>query len=191
MHDSEGTFTLSPVSALPTSPDNLVFLLESIRRDKMPCLIDKMYQTAEQRAGYAKHMAFMDAGKNYRQRLFMAGNRVGKTEGAGGYELAMHLTGRYPSWWKGRMFYRPITAWAAGDTRETTRDILQKKIIGEKGKLLEGNAPEEILRYAEAGWPGVIVIASHGRTGLRRLLMGGVVEWIVANSTMPVWISKS
>uniref|UniRef100_A0A7C4AGC4 Universal stress protein n=1 Tax=Fundidesulfovibrio putealis TaxID=270496 RepID=A0A7C4AGC4_9BACT len=63
--------------------------------------------------------------------------------------------------------------------------------VAAKGKLLEGNAPEEILRYAEAGWPGVIVIASHGRTGLRRLLMGGVVEWIVAHSGLPVWITKA
>lgn len=62
------------------------------------------------------------------------------TEGAGGYELALHLTGLYPDWWQGRRFDRAITAWASGDTRETTRDILQKKIIGEKGKLLEGNA---------------------------------------------------
>lgn len=128
------------MSALPATPDTLLALLDSIRLDRQPCLIDRMYQTTEERAGYDKHMAFMAAGAKYRQRLFMAGNRVGKTEGAGGYELALHLTGRYPDWWKGRRFDRPITAWAAGDTRETTRDILQKKIVGEKGKLLEGNA---------------------------------------------------
>ena len=62
------------------------------------------------------------------------------TEGAGGFELALHLTGRYPDWWRGRRFDRPIVAWAAGDTRETTRDILQRKVIGAKGKLLEGLA---------------------------------------------------
>lgn len=63
--------------------------------------------------------------------------------------------------------------------------------VAARGKLLEGNASEEILKYAENGPPGVIVIASHGRTGLRRLLMGGVVEWIVANSGLPVWVTKS
>lgn len=62
--------------------------------------------------------------------------------------------------------------------------------VAAKSKLLEGNAPEEILKFAEEGGSGTIVIASHGRTGLRRLLMGGVVEWIVAHSTLPVWISK-
>lgn len=34
----------------------------------------------------------------------MGGNRVGKTEGVGAYELALHLTGRYPHWWNGRRF---------------------------------------------------------------------------------------
>lgn len=63
--------------------------------------------------------------------------------------------------------------------------------VAAKGKLLEGGAPEEILRYAEDGPPGVIVIASHGRTGLRRLLMGGVVERVVAHSSLPVWVTRS
>lgn len=142
------------MSALPATPDTLLALLDSIRLDRQPCLIDRMYQTTEERAGYDKHMAFMDAGKNYRQRLFMAGNRVGKTVGAGGYELALHLTGRYPDWWKGRRFDRAITAWAAGDTRETTRDILQKKVAGEKGKLLEGNAlvHPSLVKHTAAGF---------------------------------------
>jgi hypothetical protein len=53
----------------------------------------------------------------------MAANRVGKTEGAGGYEMTCHLTGRYPDWWEGRRFSGPVRAWAAGKTNETTRDV--------------------------------------------------------------------
>ena len=34
------------------------------------------------------HREFFRSGRNYRERCFMAANRVGKTEGAGGYELA-------------------------------------------------------------------------------------------------------
>ncbi|KAF0233414.1 MAG: UspA domain-containing [Desulfovibrionaceae bacterium] len=69
-------------------------------------------------------------------------------------------------------------------------DMARAASVAAKSKLLEGNAPEEILKYAEEGGSGTIVIASHGRTGLRRLLMGGVVEWIVAHSTLPVWVTK-
>lgn len=69
-------------------------------------------------------------------------------------------------------------------------DMARAAGVAAKSRLLEGNAPEEILRFAEEGGNGTIVIASHGRTGLRRLLMGGVVEWIVAHSTLPVWVTK-
>ena len=54
------------MSALPATPDTLLALLESIQLDKRHCLIDRMYQTAEQRAGYAKHMLFMAKGVEYR-----------------------------------------------------------------------------------------------------------------------------
>lgn len=57
-------------------------------------------------------------------------HNTGKTEGGGGYELTCHLTGLYPDWWIGRRFARPISAWMAGKTNETTRDILQKKLLG-------------------------------------------------------------
>jgi phage terminase large subunit-like protein len=53
------------------------------------------------------------------------------TFGGGGYELGCHLTGIYPHWWEGRRFTTPISAWAAGDTYETTRDIIQLTLLGE------------------------------------------------------------
>ncbi len=40
---------------------------------------------------YQKHLEFFRAGAKYRERCFMAANRVGKTEGAGGYEIADRL----------------------------------------------------------------------------------------------------
>lgn len=79
---------------------------------------------------YPKHVSFFAAGLTHRQRLMLAANRVGKTESVGLYELVLHLTGRYPLWWPGRRFSRPIRAWAAGDTGKTVRDILQAKLLG-------------------------------------------------------------
>lgn len=81
---------------------------------------------------YPRHLEHFKAGRIYRERCFMAGNRVGKTV-AGAYELRCHLTGFYPEWWEGRVFRRPIRAWVAGDTNETTRDILQLELVGEVG----------------------------------------------------------
>ena len=63
------------------------------------------------------------------QCLAMAGNRVGKTY-TGARITACHLTGIYPDWWKGKRFTKPINAWAAGASTVTTRDILQKELLG-------------------------------------------------------------
>lgn len=79
---------------------------------------------------YPKHLEFFRAGAKYRERLAMFGNRVGKTIGAG-FEVTAHLTGRYPDWWEGKTFDEPIDAWVAGDTNETTRDIIQKTLLGD------------------------------------------------------------
>jgi hypothetical protein len=59
----------------------------------------------------------------------MCANRFGKTM-CGAAELAFHLTGGYPEWWNGKRFDKPVRAWAAGVTAETTRDVLQEKLIG-------------------------------------------------------------
>lgn len=79
---------------------------------------------------YGKHMDFFRLGTEHEERLFLAANRVGKTESAGGYELTLHLTGLYPDWWPGYRFDRAIKAWAAGATGQTVRDIIQTKLIG-------------------------------------------------------------
>lgn len=60
----------------------------------------------------------------------LAANRIGKTESIGGYEVALHLTGRYPHWWVGHRFLGPISCWAAGKSNESTRDIIQAKLFG-------------------------------------------------------------
>lgn len=79
---------------------------------------------------YPRHLQFFRGGKDHRERLMMAANRIGKTEGIGGYETALHLTGQYPPWWEGRRFNHGIRAWASGKTNSTTRDIIQAKLCG-------------------------------------------------------------
>jgi phage terminase large subunit-like protein len=78
---------------------------------------------------YPKQAAFHAAGSRHRERLFMAGNRCGKTL-AGAAEMAMHLTGQYPAWWTGKRFGAAVRAWAAGITKESTRDVVQDKLVG-------------------------------------------------------------
>lgn len=78
---------------------------------------------------YAKQKLFHDLGATHRERLLAASNRFGKTE-CGAFEMAIHLTGRYPDWWGGKRFDKPVRAWAAGITGESTRDVVQAKLFG-------------------------------------------------------------
>jgi len=80
---------------------------------------------------YKKALLFFKAGSVYKERALIAGNRTGKTYNATA-EMAWHLNGKYPEWWEGKVFKHPIKAWQVGKTHETTRDILQEYMIGNK-----------------------------------------------------------
>jgi nucleotide-binding universal stress UspA family protein len=55
-----------------------------------------------------------------------------------------------------------------------------------RGLLLEGTAADAIARTARAKHAQVIVMGTHGRTGLARLLMGSVAERVVGTAPCPV-----
>lgn len=93
---------------------------------------------------YSRQAEFHAAGAQYRERLLMAGNQLGKTLCAS-MEVAMHLTGRYPDWWIGRRWDRPIVGWAAGVTGESTRDTVQRLLLGRPGQHGTGAIPHDAL----------------------------------------------
>ena len=78
---------------------------------------------------YAKQREFHAAGAIHRERLLMAANQVGKTL-AGAAEAAFHLTGRYPDWWQGKRWERPVKGWAGSESSELTRDGVQRMLVG-------------------------------------------------------------
>lgn len=82
---------------------------------------------------YPKHMAYIEASAHDRELLFLKANRVGGTR-LGAYIVSAHATGLYPPWWNGRRFNKAIEIWVAGDTAETTRDILQAELLGPIGQ---------------------------------------------------------
>lgn len=124
-------------------------LAEKLRRKRLRRIYDMYPETGPlRRELYPKHMEFMRLGAEHRERLACCGNRVGKTEGMGGYELTWHLLGEYPDWWQGRRFDRPISSWAAGDTGKTTRNILQRKLMGPPGAIGTGLIPGARIKRA-------------------------------------------
>jgi phage terminase large subunit-like protein len=120
---------------------------------------------------YKKHLEFFRAGTVHRERLFLAANRTGKTEGVSAYETTLHLTGKYPAWWQGKRFSKPIIAWCANDTGKDTRDILQYKLLGRLSRgdgaraesigLGTGMIPAEAIRSTrqKQGTPNAIETA--------------------------------
>jgi len=100
------------------------------------------------RHNYPKHMSFFTAGPDFLERAMVSANRVGKTEGVGGYELTFHLTGRYPDWWPGFRFRKPVDIWACGTTNQTTKDIVQFKLMGPLSDVGTGLIPgDDIIEY--------------------------------------------
>lgn len=92
-----------------------------------------------------------------RERLFMAGNQLGKTW-SGGYEAAYHATGLYPDWWEGRRIEKANKGWVGGPTGEFVRDNAQRILFGEQGELGTGTIPKHLI----IGEP----TAARGVTGL-------------------------
>jgi len=107
-----------------------------------------------------KHRAFFDAGALYNERLFLAANRIGKSI-SGAFESACHATGVYPSWWRGKRFDKPTKGWVVGSTARSTRDVVQKELIGPMGAWGTGMIPKDKLgqSFALQGVPqGIDII---------------------------------
>ena len=122
---------------------------------------------------YAKQRLFHDAGAEHRERLFMAGNQLGKTL-AGSFEWAMHLTGRYPDWWRGKRFARAGRYWAAGETRISTRDTVQKLLVGE---------PERPESWGTGAIPGDALLATFRASSVANALDAVTVAHVAGGAS--------
>jgi phage terminase large subunit-like protein len=98
-------------------------------------------------------------------------HNCGKTL-AGTYEDTLHLTGLYPDWWPGRRFSCPTDGWVAGDTNSTTRDILQRELLGEWDDFGTGMIPYDcIIDWTrKSGVPDAVdtVLVRHVSGGVSR-----------------------
>ena len=63
---------------------------------------------------------------------------------------------------------------------------LQKSKVKAKSLLLKGIAHDQIVKAARSKKADVIVIGTHGRTGLSKLFMGSVAGKVVSTATCPV-----
>jgi phage terminase large subunit-like protein len=106
---------------------------------------------------YPWQVLFHNAGADHAERCLMAGNRTGKTRSMAA-ECALHLTGEYPRWWKGRRFHTPVRCWVGSETNEGSRDIVQAALLGDPvgtGWIPARAIHEKDPSYRQVGLSGV------------------------------------
>jgi len=87
----------------------------------------------------------------------------------------------------------------APDEEEEDRDYWRQQLeqirpldasIRVRHVLLEGEPAAEIVRYAQDMNMDLVVMGTHGRTGLERRLMGSVAEKVMRQATCSVLVVK-
>lgn len=107
------------------SPEETLRLVELLKEKEQRHVYNKL----EWFDPYEWQRSLANSSDEYKQMLAMCANQIGKST-AGAYITACHLTGRYPDWWKGKKFKKPIYSWASGVSNDTTRDIIQAELLG-------------------------------------------------------------
>ena len=79
----------------------------------------------------------------------------------------------------------------AKHAEQALRKVLEGRSCGDVSVVIRfGDPGHEIVRYAEEVDAGLIAVASRGRRGLERLLLGSVAERVVRLAHCPVLVLK-
>jgi universal stress protein A len=76
-------------------------------------------------------------------------------------------------------------AWAKAELDKLVARA-KKARVRVKGLIAEGSAHEQIVRLAKRTRADIIVIGTHGRSGLAKLFLGSVAGRVVAEASCPV-----
>jgi len=82
--------------------------------------------------------------------------------------------------------------------KSQSEEVLKKTGAGAKrtpvkvrGEVTSGYPAEEILRYADENNIDLILMATHGRSGIKRWVMGSVAEKVLQASKAPIWLVRA
>jgi len=94
--------------------------------------------------------------------------------------------------------YQAYVSHAAEVIMNQSREIQERKGIEEQGQSVKaegevvvGHPAEEILRYADEKEVDLILMATHGRSGIKRWALGSVADKVLRSSTIPVWLVRA
>ena len=77
------------------------------------------------------------------------------------------------------------------EVQEKTRTKPGGKKLEVRGELVVGHPAEEILRYADENNVDIILLATHGRSGVKRWAIGSVADKVLRASKFPVWLVRA
>jgi len=75
-------------------------------------------------------------------------------------------------------------------TVQSVRDTVGRSGLPVETHIREGVAGREIVEEAKAWGANLILMGSHGRTGLERVLMGSVAQYVVAHAPCSVEVVR-
>ena len=98
----------------------------------------------------------------------------------------------------GRENYLPNYEELKNRVKEQAQDYLDKRIEAIKAEgvqrvssvLIEGSGPNEIIDYARKTPNALITMCTHGRSGVKRWVLGSVTEKVVRHSGDPVLVMR-
>jgi nucleotide-binding universal stress UspA family protein len=77
------------------------------------------------------------------------------------------------------------------EARGTSGSPERTKTVETIGKVVVGYPAEEILKYAEENNIDIILMSTHGYSGMKRWALGSVAYKVVYASKIPVWLARS
>jgi nucleotide-binding universal stress UspA family protein len=105
--------------------------------------------------------------------------------------VVLHVTAR-PAAIYGDGIYPPWPDEGHDDLRAQLEQLQPRCLkVAVEHRLVEGEPAPVSLRVAEETHCDVIIMGTHGRTGLGRLLMGSVAEQVVRRAPCPVVTAKA
>jgi len=82
-----------------------------------------------------------------------------------------------------------IENWKISEAKDYINKVAQdlnKEGIPARGEIVSGKAEEEILNYSKENHFDLIIMSTHGRSGITRFAFGSVADRVVRSSTIPV-----
>lgn len=81
-----------------------------------------------------------------------------------------------------------------GQVRDIQKEVEtqpQDQLAQAEGEVTIGHPAEEILRFADISEADLLLMATHGRSGIKRWAMGSVADKVLRSSTIPVWLVRA